>query len=138
MLDLLYAIKNNKSKTILATLVLIILSLSVASLITISAPNYASAQVSDQNATATGGDAATREINASSTTTAGENQSIPEVRNTLEGAGGEQNNMTTPQNEITDGNTTQGGTIGSGGAGGAGTAGGIMTGEDTKTHNSTS
>ena len=46
--------------------------------------------------------------------------------------------MTTPQNEITVGNTTQGGTIGSGGAGGAGTAGGIMTGEDTKTHNSTS
>lgn len=88
MLDLLYAIKNNKSKTILATLVLIILSLSVASLITISAPNYASAQVSDQNATATGGDAATREINASSTTTAGENQAIPEVSNTLEGAGG--------------------------------------------------
>jgi hypothetical protein len=141
LLDLLYAIKNNKSKTILATLVLIILSLSVASLITISAPNYASAQVSDQNATATGGDAATREINASSTTTAGENQAIPEVSNTLEGAGGaggEQNNMTTPQNEITDGNTTQGGTIGSGGAGGAGTADGIMTGEDTKTHNSTS
>jgi hypothetical protein len=113
----------------------------VASLITISAPNYASAQVSDHNATATGGDAATTEINASSTTSAGENQSIPEVRNTLEGAGGaggEQNNMTTPQNEITDGNTTQGGTIGSGGAGGAGTAGGIMTGEDTRTHNSTS
>ncbi len=80
-------------------------------------------------------------VNASSTTTAGENQSIPKVRNTLEGVGGaddEQNNMTTPQNEITDGNTTQGGTIGSGGAGGAGTAGGIMTGEDTRTHNSTS
>ncbi len=53
--------KNNKSKIILATLVLIILSLSVASLITISAPNYVSAQVSDQNATATGGDAATTE-----------------------------------------------------------------------------
>lgn len=46
--------------------------------------------------------------------------------------------MTTPQNEITDSNTTQGRTIGSRGAGGAGTAGGIMTGEDTKTHNSTS
>ncbi len=52
--------------------------------------------------------------------------------------GVEQNNMTTPQNEITDGNTTQAGTIGSGGAGGAGTAGGIMTGKDTRTHNSTS
>ena len=49
--------------------------------------------------------------------------------------GVEQNNMTTPQNEITDGNTTQAGTIGSGGAGGAGTAGGIMTGKDTRTHN---
>jgi hypothetical protein len=132
--------KNNKSKTILATLVLIILSLNVASLITISAPNYASAQVSDQNATTTGGDAGTTEINASSTTSAGENQSIPEVRNTLEGvggAGGEQNNMTTPQNEITDGNTTQGGTIGSGGAGGAGTAGGIMTGNETTTEGGT-
>jgi hypothetical protein len=84
--------KNNKSKTILATLILIILSLNVvASLITISAPNYASAQVSDQNATTTGGDAATTtEIYASSTTTsAGENQSIPEMRNnTLEGVGG--------------------------------------------------
>ena len=48
--------------------------------------------------------------------------------------GVEQNNMTTPQNEITDGNTTQAGTIGSGGAGGAGTAGGIMTGEETPKH----
>jgi hypothetical protein len=51
--------------------------------------------------------------------------------------GVEQNNMTTPQNEITDGNTTQAGTIGSGGAGGAGTAGGIITGKDTRTHNTT-
>lgn len=128
--------KNNK-KTVFATFVITILSLSVTSWITISAPNYASAQVSGQNATTTVGDgAATTNINATNTTAAGENQSISEVEGV--GGAGEQSNVTTPQNEITDDNTTQGGTIGSGGAGGAGTAGGIMTGEDTRTHNSTS
>ena len=158
--------KNNK-KTVLVTLVLITLSLSIASLITISAPNYTSAQVSGQNATITDGDAATpTDVNATNIT-AGENQSTSEVKmlieqarmalqnndtqgalmnlnsalNALEGVGGgggEQNNMTTPQNEITDGTTTEAGTIGSGGAGGAGTAGGIMTGDGTGTDNSTS
>ncbi len=125
--------KNNK-KTVFATLVITILSLSVTSWITISAPNYASAQVSGQNATTTVGDGTVANINA--TTAAGENQSISEVEGV--GGAGEQSNVTTPQNEITDGNTTEGGTIGSGGAGGAGTAGGIRTGEDTGTHNSTS
>jgi hypothetical protein len=123
--------KNNK-KTLVATLVITTLSLSMTSwIITISAPNYASAQVSSQNATTTVGDGADiSNINATNTTLSA-----------VEGIGdaGEQSNMTTPQkNETTDGNTTQGGTIGSGGAGGAGTAGGIMTGEDTRTHNSTS
>ena len=129
--------KNNK-KTLVATLVIMILSLSVTSWITMSAPNYASAQVSSQNATTTVGDGpAISNINATNTTTAtGENQSISAVEGISDA--GEQSNMTTPQNKITDGNTTQGGTIGSGGAGGAGTAGGIMTGEDTRTHNSTS
>jgi hypothetical protein len=128
--------KNNK-KTLVATLVITILSLSVMSWITMSAPNYAIAQVSSQNATTTVGDGpAISNINATNTTKAGENQSISAVEGI--GNAGEQSNMTTPQNEITDSNTTQGGTIGSGGAGGAGTAGGIMTREDTRTHNSTS
>ena len=122
--------KNNK-KTLVATLVITTLSLSMTSWITISAPNYASAQVSSQNATTTIGDGADiSNINATNTTISA-----------VEGIGdaGGQSNMTTPQkNETTVGNTTQGGTIGSGGAGGAGTAGGIMTGEDTRTHNSTS
>ncbi|HJU94880.1 MAG TPA: hypothetical protein VJ643_02500 [Nitrososphaera sp.] len=132
--------KSNK-KTLVATLVITILSLSVTSwiIITISAPNYASAQVSSQNATTTVGDgAAISNINATNTTiSAEENRSISAVEGI--GDAGEQSNITTPQkNETTDGNTTQGGTIGSGGAGGAGIAGGIMTGEDTRTHNSTS
>ncbi len=61
--------KSNK-KTLVATLVITILSLSVTSwIITISAPNYASAQVSSQNATTTVGDgAAISNINATNTT----------------------------------------------------------------------
>jgi hypothetical protein len=68
-----------------------ILSLSVTSSMTISAPNYASAQVSGQNATTTGGDSATTtNINATSSTAAGgENQSISEVQGV--GGAGEQN-----------------------------------------------
>jgi hypothetical protein len=109
--------KNNK-KTLVATLVITTLSLSMTSWITISAPNYASAQVSSQNATTTVGDGATQGGTIGSGGAGGAGT-----------AGG-----------IMTGNetTTEGGTIGSGGAGGAGTAGGIMTGEDTRTHNSTS
>ena len=56
-------------------------------------------------------------VATNTTTAAGENQSISAVEGISDA--GEQSNMTTPQNKITDGNTTQAGTIGSGGAGGA-------------------
>src|SRR5919107_3530008 len=142
--------KNNDKKAHRA-LDLTILSLSVVSLIiTISAPGYSSAQVSDsQNATTTSGvpSVTIEGMNATNTTTtAGVRTLIEQARmavqnndiqgglmnlnsalDALEGGGnGEQgNNMTATPNEVTDSTTTEAGTIGSGGAGGAGTAGGI-------------
>lgn len=90
-----YILSKNNKKTVFATLVITILSLSVTSWITISAPNYASAQVSSQNATTTVGDgAATTNMNVTNTTGAGENQSISEVEGV--GGAGEQSNVTTP------------------------------------------
>jgi hypothetical protein len=81
------------------------------------------------------GAVAATNMNTTSATTAGENQSISEVGG-VGGTAAAQNNMTTPKNETTGGNTTEDVTIGSG-AGGAGAAGGIMPGEDTGIHNST-
>ena len=149
--------KNNNKKKAHRALALTILSLSVVSLIiTISAPDYSIAQVSDsQNATTTSGipSATTEGMNTTSPTTTVDVRTLIEqarmamqnndiqgaLRNlnsaldALEGGGnGEQgNNMTATPNEVTDSTTTEGGTIGSGGAGGAGTAGGIMTGGST-------
>ena len=152
--------KNNNKKKAHQALTLIILSLSVVSLIiTISAPNYSSAQVSDsQNATTVGGTPSTTSTDMNTTaspTTIAEVRTLIEqgrmaVQNNdiqgalmnlnsaldaLEGSGdGEQSNIPTTQNEVTDQTTTtQAGTIGSGGAGGAGTAGGIITGNQTTT-----
>ena len=153
--------KNNNKKKGHQALTLIILSLSVVSLIiTISAPNYSSAQVSDsQNATRVGGTPSTTSTDMNTTaspTTIAEVRTLIEqgrmaVQNNdiqgalmnlnsaldaLEGSGdGEQSsNIPTTQNEVTDQTTTtQAGTIGSGGAGGAGTAGGIITGNQTTT-----
>ena len=150
--------KNNNKKKVHRALVSTILSLSVVSLIiTTSAPNYSSAQVSDsQNATTTRGvpSATTAGMNITSSTTTAEVRSLIEqthraVQNNdirsalmnlnsaldaLEDVGDGKHNTTigTP-NEMTDSTTTEAGTIGSGGAGGAGTAGGIMTGNQTTT-----
>ena len=149
---------NNKKKKKKAhgALALTILSLSVVSLIiTISAPNYSSAQVSDsQNATTVGGvPPTTTSMNTTSPTTIAEVRTLIEQarmavhNNDIQGAAvnlnsalgalegnddGEQgNNMTATPNEATNSTTTEAGTVGSGGAGGAGTAGGIITGGGT-------
>ena len=150
--------KNNNKKKVHRALILTILSLSVVSLIiTTSAPDYSSAQVSDnQNATTTRGvpSATTAGMNTTSPTTTAEVRSLIEqthmaVQNNdirgalmnlnsaldaLEGSGdGQQNTTTGTPDEVTGSTTTEAGTIGSGGAGGAGTAGGIMTGNQTTT-----
>src|ERR671917_123673 len=140
--------KNNNKKKGHQALTLIILSLSVVSLIiTISAPNYSSAQVSDsQNATRVGGTPSTiaevrtlieqGRMAVQNNDIQGALMNLNSALDALEGSGdGEQSsNIPTTQNEVTDQTTTtQAGTIGSGGAGGAGTAGGIITGNQTTT-----
>jgi hypothetical protein len=148
--------KNNNKKKLHRTLVPTILSLSVVSLIiTTSAPDYSSAQVSDsQNATTTRGvpSATTAGMNTTSPTTTAEVRSLIEQthmavqNNDIRGAlmnlnsaldaledmrDGQQSTEAATPNEMTDSTNTEAGTIGSGGAGGAGTAGGIMTGGGT-------
>ncbi len=147
---------NSNKKKVHRTLVPTILSLSVVSLIiTTSAPDYSSAQVSDsQNATTTRGvpSATTAGMNTTSPTTTAEVRSLIEQthmavqNNDIRGAlmnlnsaldaledvrDGQQSTTTATPNEMTDSTNTEAGTIGSGGAGGAGTAGGIMTGGGT-------
>jgi hypothetical protein len=150
--------ENNNKKKVHRALIPAILSLSVVSMIiTTSAPDYSSAQVSDsQNATTTRDvpSATTAGMNTTSPTTTAEVRSLIEqthmaVQNNdirgalmnlnsaldaLEDVGDSQQNTTTGNpNEMTDSTTTEAGTIGSGGAGGAGTAGGIITGNQTTT-----
>ncbi len=95
-------LNNNKRKKekIHLALVFVILSLSViSSLITLSAPDYASAQISgSQNATTTDSIPSTSmgmNANSGTTTTGGGNQSISEIRSLIE-----QTHMALQNNDI--------------------------------------